>query len=248
MKPCYVLLHRDSKDISRKRNLLYTISYVKSLGFSVLVIEQDSEPFNEKICKELDVYYGFIFNNSLFNRSWGFNCFRNFIDYDKVILADNDIILDHNILNSLESLLDECDAVRPFNGIVNHYDENDTNEFILNRTISNKQNLVNIFNMSGGVCSFRVDSFYNKIKGFDERFEGWGGEDDEMHYHLQKSDLRICSYNNTGIHLYHTRNNNDGNWHSHYQQNVKYINDGNRNFGVDVLGNINKYDKNKTVL
>lgn len=244
MKPYYVLLHRDSKDISRKRNLLYTISYVKSLGFSVLVIEQDIESFNENICKELNVDYGFIYNPGLFNRSWGFNCFRNFIDCDKVILADNDIILDSNVLLSLENLLDENDVLRPFNGVVNHYDEIDTDNFMKFGTISNKQNLVNIFNMSGGVCSFRVDSFYDKIKGFDERFEGWGGEDDEMHYHLQQTDLKICSYNNVGIHLFHTRNNNDGNWHSHYQENVKYIRDGKRNFGVDVLGKIDKYGKN----
>lgn len=244
MKPYYVLLHRDSKDPSRKRNLLYTINYVKSLGFLVLVIEQDKEPFNETSCKDLGVEYGFIYNPGLFNRSWGFNCFRNFITCDKVILADNDIILDRNVLLSLEMLLDNNDVVRPFNGVVNHYDENDTNEFIASGKVTNKQNFVNIFNMSGGVCSFRVDSFYDKIKGFDERFEGWGGEDDEMHYHLSKSGLKISSFSNIGIHLYHTRNNNDGNWHNHYQQNVSYINDGNRNFGVDVLGNINKYVKN----
>lgn len=238
----YVIVHRDG-DEKRTRNLIYTCNYIKSLGFSVLVIEQDSEKRIEKLCETLDVSYQFIFNPGLFNRAWGFNCFKNFISSGKVFLADNDIILDKNILYDTVKTLDYYDVVRPFNGMVVDCDETETVEFIQDNTklpTIKSEKIRNIFNFSGGVCSFRVDSFLEKIGGFDERFEGWGGEDDEMHKHLNNLNITKFSFNNIGIHLYHPRNNNEGNWQPNYQKNLVYINDNKRNENI-IIGNIDKY-------
>lgn len=240
-KVWYVINHRNG-DVDRTRNLIHTCKYIKSVGFEVLVIEQDSEKRIELLCLELDVKYAFIYNSGLFNRSWGFNCFRNFITADKVFLADNDIIINKNVLWDTVKTLDYYDVVRPFNGIVLDCDNTETIDFIDNdkQPVFTNNKLRNIFNFSGGVCSFRVESFYDKIGGFDERFEGWGGEDDEMHKHLSELKLDKYSFDVFGIHLHHSRNNNEGNWQPNYNKNVSYIHDNKRNENI-IIGNVSKY-------
>lgn len=238
----YVIVHRDS-DEKRTRNLIYTCKYIRSLGLNVLVIEQDAEKKIELLCKYLDVEYAFIKNSGLFNRAWGFNCFRNFIKSDKVFLADNDIILDKDVIYNTIKLLDIYDVVRPFNGVVSYYDESATDKLFKTneRTLDKQFKLVNIFNLSGGVCAFRTDSFYNKLGGFDERFEGWGGEDDEMHKHILQLDLNVLSFTSVGIHMNHERHHNEGNWQPNYNKNLVYINDNKRNENISI-GNINRYE------
>lgn len=242
----YVIVHRDS-DPFRTRNLKSVVKYVKTFGIDVMVIEQDNQKKIESLCNELGVEYQFIYNPGLFNRAWAFNCLKNFSNVDKVVFADNDIIINENILKELDTTLDSFDVVRPFDGTVFYYDEPATREFVESGIYSNRKDfrLVNIFNLSGGVCAFRTDSFYNKIGGFDERFEGWGGEDDEMHKHLlelsHNDNLKIFSYNLPGIHLNHSRNYNEGNWQPNYNKNVSYIHDNKRNENL-VIGNINRYE------
>lgn len=238
----YVIVHRDS-DEKRTRNLIYTCKYIKSLGLNVLVIEQDSEQHIKQLCESLNVTYAFIKNSGLFNRAWGFNCFKNFIKAEKVFLADNDIIIDKEIIYDTIKSLDYYDVVRPFNGMVYYYDEESTVKLTTEniRTTDKNFNIVNIYNLSGGVCSFRVDSFFDKIGGFDERFEGWGGEDDEMHNHIISIGVSIYSFSNTAIHLNHERNHNEGRWQPKYNQNLIYIHDGKRNDSI-VIGDQKRLD------
>jgi len=239
----YIIVHKDS-DEKRTRNLIYTCNYIKSLGFNVLVIEHDEHSKIKTICDDIGVKHEFIKNSGLFNRAWAFNCFRNFIDSEKVFLADNDIIIEKEILYETVRYLDVYDVVRPFNGVVCCYDDETTKNLIFNNVKEldfSKFNHTNIFNISGGLCAFRTDSFYDKLKGFDERFEGWGGEDDEMHNHILKSRLNIYSFNNIGIHLFHERKCNEGNWQPHYKKNLEYIHDGKRNQNINI-GNIKRYE------
>lgn len=238
----YVITHKDS-DEKRTRNLKFTCEYIKSLGINVLVIEQDSESRVDMLCNSIGVKHVFIKNSGLFNRSWGFNCLRNFVSAEKVFLADNDIIIDKEILYDTIKLLDYYDVVRPFDGTVLYYDEESTQKFISTKQkiMDRAFSLVNIYNLSGGLCSFRVDSFYNKIGGFDERFEGWGGEDDEMHKRLSDIGASTFSFNYPGIHLNHDRKHNEGNWQPNYNKNVTYINDNNRNYNINI-GDVHRYE------
>lgn len=239
---CYIINHRDL-DFTRRRNLIFTCNYIKSIGLDVLVIEQDSEKKVETLCKDLNVNYGFLYNPGGFNRSWGFNCYRNFIDCDKVFLADNDIIIKKEFIYETISLLDSFNVVRPFNGNVYHYDEIFTSHIVqINKFIENERfNFVNIFNFSGGVCAFNTDYFYNVIGGFDERFVGWGGEDDEMHLRLQRLNTRTFSMNNYGYHLYHDRKLSSPEGNDHYNNNLNFIYDNKRNFNIEI-GKIDKYE------
>lgn len=44
--------------------------------------------------------------------------------------------------------------------------------------------------LAGGALAVRADQ-YNRLDGFSNRFEGWGGEDDDFYDRIKNSGLRI---------------------------------------------------------
>lgn len=246
MNACYVILYRESTyDSYRLRNIKFVVTYLKQIpNLDILIIEQDSkETVIKQFCNDNNIQYAFIKNAGLFNRAWAFNCFHNFTNAKRVILGDGDIIVDKSVIARTISALHDYDIVRPYSGYVNDLSNDDTLRLI-NEGRFVDVNLRNIFNFSGGVCAFRTDSFYNILGGFDERFEGWGGEDDEMHIRIFEHSfdkLSLTSSNQHALHMFHKRTQLDGNQQPNYLKNVSYIRDGKRNDGIQQIGNINRY-------
>lgn len=251
---CYIIQHRDiSQNKDRTNNLINLIKYLKNISndMEILVLEQ-TEYASVSLQSYLhlsNVRYIHLKNPGLFNRSWGFNCSVNLTTKSKLVFADNDMILrKESLINSIK-ILDDCDAIRPYNGYAKYLTELQTKNYFKTRSmpdIKDIEKLVYINNFSGGVILFNKESF-KRIGMFDERFEGWGGEDDEMHIHLHNlhnsSKIKIITFDEPIIHLYHSRNVNDGNTQPNYNKNVSFINDGKRNDGINILGDITKYDK-----
>ena len=75
----------------------------------------------------------------------------------------------------------------------------------------------------GGVFLMRKDK-YLEIGGMDERFEGWGGEDDAMSIRMVKSDVtRLIRQHQIGFHLWHPRPKNDRYGHQKYLDNIALL-------------------------
>lgn len=254
---CYIIQHRDithKKD--RTLNLLTVIKYIRSYSnIPIMIIEQSQKEdlfLTNKLSNVCNLDYKHLYNPGLFNRSWGFNYAAKVTNVDKLVFADNDMLLTVLYFNEGIKALDEFDVVRPYNGWSLDLSQTYTIEFIksncTNLIFDNSLRHRNINNYSGGLIMFNRESFLNKVKGFDERFEGWGGEDDEMHKHLNKLiDDNIITFKSLGsnlIHLYHDRNVYDGNTQPNYERNCSYINDGKRNLGIEEIGNPNKYKLN----
>ena len=59
---------------------------------------------------------------------------------------------------------------------------------------------------SGGITLFKK-TFYEKVGGFDERFEGWGAEDDAMDIKIKAITSQIITIEDQlAYHLWHPRN------------------------------------------
>lgn len=243
---CYVILHRDrSTNKDRTRNLLFVIDHIRSeVNIPILVVEQD-EKFNNELCQKLldkKVSYQFLYNPGLFNRSWGYNCSVNLTRYDKLILADNDVVLDNNDLIKGLELLDSYSVVKPFKKLYD-LEESDTIQFINTNT-----NPINLgkkrVNLTAGTLMMITRDAYLTVGGYDERFEGWGGEDDEMTLNLWKYiNFKKLTYNEFGtnlLHLYHDRTVNDSWTQPNYHNNCSFIYDNRRNQNV-TIGQYNKY-------
>lgn len=244
---CYIILHRDrSTNKDRSRNLFAVIKHIKTeIDIPILVVEQDSS-INMELCKKLlddGIQYQFIYNPGLFNRSWGYNCAINFTRYKKLILADNDLVLDnHDLLLGLDHLK-KYNIVKPFNKVYD-LDSDATincinlNEYYQTDTSRNRINLT-----AGGLLMITRETFL-KVGGYDERFEGWGGEDDEMTLHLWKyihnNEITLHQLTGNLFHLYHDRSLYDSWIQPNYKNNYSYINDNNRNYNISI-GRPDKY-------
>lgn len=249
---CYIILHRDNSiDRDRTRNLLAVLNHIQSAhNISILVLEQDSKPTHE-LRRELlnrNINYQFLYNPGLFNRSWGYNCGLNIVHQNKIILADNDIILNNNDLVEGLNYLNNYDIVKPFTKV---YDL--TSEDTINCIHDNKYQISNTskerqHSIAGGLLMLTRGSFF-LVGGYDERFEGWGGEDNEMYLNLfdymVNEKLKIHTFGKEVIHLFHKRESDSYpvSNQEFYKKNCSYITDRkNRNKNI-VIGQLNKYIK-----
>ena len=180
--------------------------------FDIVVVEQDSHP-QMKMDSDL-IKTIFIYNEGVFNKCWGFNvAVKQYPEYDYYIFADNDLIFpdidgfchyihDYCLINPKPAfrLFDECldtsfdtlKSCRKVEEILSRY-ENKTLKF--NKRIG--------LTLAGGMIAISR-SIYEKIAGWDERFEGWGRHDDFMTLKLFKiaqCEQIICPL--VVIHLWH---------------------------------------------
>lgn len=243
---CYILLHRDrSSNRDRTRNLMAVINHIrKGSDISILVMEQDKEPnksLSEKL-SDLSVNYQFLYNPGLFNRAWGYNCAVCNTTCLNIVLADNDLILDTEDLNRGLILLSQYDVIKPFQTV---YDLNldDTLKYITINNFNPTLDKPRVNLTAGGLLMMTKKAFLT-IGGYDERFEGWGGEDDEMTKQLWKyinnKQLTYYGFGNDLLHLYHDRTVNDSWTQPNYHNNCSFIYDNRRNQNI-TIGQFNKY-------
>jgi predicted glycosyltransferase involved in capsule biosynthesis len=204
----------------RQRNLYAVIKWLRGLYLDrvqIIVAEQGS--VKSKI-KHIDNHI-FYKNTGLFHKSKILNDASFKSKSDKLIFADNDIILDEKCIKDMINALDTYEAVNPYDKVLD-LSEECTNKFISNFEIvttdsSYRQSIV----FAGGVFGMQKRAF-NKIAGFDEGILGWGGEDDTISHkiHVLCNKIELIS---TCYHLYHDRNVNGMPFHEHYDENVNLV-------------------------
>lgn len=214
-KASYIIPYRSSQDPLRYQNLLavlHCLSHIDEL--EIILVEQSTQPSlsTSKIdCQQHVV----ILNDKPFNRS---RCFNEGVRHAKspiVILGDADIVMySQEMQRCIEACNTSFDAVNPYGQVV---------DLTLAESAKFKDNLVFDDSWSkkegrkdicfcGGIVLYRKQ-FYEQLGGFDERFEGWGGEDNGMSVKTQKSieynllpGKVIHEYTNfTAYHLWHEK-------------------------------------------
>lgn len=127
-----------------------------------------------------------------------------------LIIMDSDILIDIESLNTAISIVDKYKFILPYNKLV-RLDEKST-EKILNKEMFNIED-IDINNnsiikeesrMVGGIY-VTTKEVYKNIGGFDERFRGWGGEDDAVLSCVKYIYGKYHRLDNILYHLYHTR-------------------------------------------
>ena len=79
--------------------------------------------------------------------------------------------------------------------------------------------------LCGGWFAMRRDAF-TAIGAFDERFVGWGGEDDAMTMKVELARLSTCELDpGPALHLWHPRSHATTLGHAHYASNVALVAD-----------------------
>ncbi|RSL18000.1 glycosyl transferase family 2 [Edaphobacter aggregans] len=180
IKACLQALN--SQDLDRKR-------------YRVIVVEQDSEPRLESVLSTCVDKYLFSYNPGPFNKGWALNIGvrAGFSATTAVCLMDADILPSRSFLkDGLDCMLSSHRALRPYERVI--YLDSPSTELAIQHRLGRagcapdeSKYRGQSFQSSKGGCIWVQTKLYAEIRGFDERFRGFGFEDSEFWDRLSKS-------------------------------------------------------------
>lgn len=243
----FIIGYRHS--IERLHNLKRTLDWIN--GFSnvdVIVVEQDTHSKISHLnlnCRQI-----FAKSNEPYNRSWGFNIGLKNSKTEAIVFSDSDIIMNPNDFINAIKQLEIYDMVNPYKSVLDLLPQ-ETNlpiEGLLNINRPGRgENDNQKINLCGGMSMFRKSAI-TKISGWNEQFQGWGGEDD---YQAMKV-INFLNYKEMDYkcyHLYHEKETPDMKYYQNNLQILKktaslskedLVKSINATFGKNSM--INKYD------
>lgn len=198
----YIIGYRESIN-SRKAAFQYVLNWIYSIlpELEVLIIEQDERPrISVKLppnCRKI-----FVYNAGLFNRSWAFNIALHHSNKEILAFADADTFLSkENYLECFNACL-TFDAVTPNALVATNIHSIDLENFDFQT--SDKRWI-----LFGSMMLMMKRKALEKIGGWDERYEGWGWEDNAIS-HVILQLLTNKSFNHDIFHIDHHRSVFDG--------------------------------------
>ena len=218
---CYILTYRAERSAPhaaqdhRLNNLLAVLAWLKRFPeLAVVLVEQDRTPTLNvaELSPHLrGVNYQFAYNPGPFNKSWGLNVGARCANTDVIGFGDADVMCG-DVIASLNACRERVLAVNchqrvidltaPQSALVhagNHDYLPDASEAI--GRDAQQEHVV----FCGGNFFIRRLALL-ELGLWDERFLGWGGEDDAMSFKLQRARASAMQFDSRpAIHLYHER-------------------------------------------
>lgn len=196
------------RGIDRLSHLLYTISYFagqEGVSLECIVIEQDVRPLIKQYLPEW-VRYEFMESegsDSGYNRSAAFNRGVRVAKGKVLVLHDNDMIVPKDYCYSIVRLVSQgYDVVNPKRFVF--YLSRDDSTLLsksFDHVVHCKPEYI-VQNLEAGGSMAITKEGYIRIGGMDERFVGWGGEDNEFWSRCSVLNRWIWGYAPV-IHLWH---------------------------------------------
>lgn len=193
-----IIIPFKNANTERERNINFVVSHYKSClsECEIIVCEQDTNTHIDNI----DHHLKFNFDNDSFRKAFLFNQGYNISNNKCLFFADADCVVNDSVLKNINSychLLDDH-IILPYDGHVCYMNESETQAFISDNSLSCTQTRW----ASGGVIIINSDNFY-RVGGFDERFKGWGAEDDAFFNKCLAYKLNVHRASSNMVHLYH---------------------------------------------
>lgn len=219
---------------ARLRNLAYVLDWYQQMSdWELLVVEQDSTPRLDSTdwpytCKRI-----YVVNDGPFNKGWGLNVGARAAGSDVLFFCDADVLLEHSALKTAASLCSRrALAVKPFDSLID-LNLADT-QVILSHEKSPDFGRTDASPMRGnreklcfcGGAFFMRRNLYRALGGFDERFVGWGAEDDAMTLKMQRMTTELAVLEGrAAIHLWHERSDASTFASPNYPNNLRMLKD-----------------------
>lgn len=198
--------------------------------WEIVVVEQDekstldSHPLLEKVT------YIHAHNPGPFNKSWGMNLAYQQSNSEILVFGDADmIVLEADLSRAVDACAAELDVVRPYSSLIDMTPE-ETEHYMQYGRLPGVPDKDRGFNrahagealcIAGGIFVIRRE-YFTRVGGFDERFSGWGAEDDAMSLKLLGLSTKVAIARNViAWHLWHPR---DGRYaHKGYETNSRLL-------------------------
>ncbi|MFG1943304.1 glycosyltransferase [Nonomuraea sp. NPDC048826] len=214
-----VIPFRDRVGGARARNLLACLAALRDQDehgarVRVTVVESDSEPRWRGTVEPLADHYLFARHDGHFNKSWAVNAgVRNTPGEPELIcVLDTDILTDRRFLARNIGRMTAEPTLSAFLPYRRMYclDPESSSAAIRGRLergdadvpLDALRSLV--LREPPGACLWVRAPVFHAIGGFDERFQGWGGEDDDVVARLARAG-RLTRFDDPLLHLAHPR-------------------------------------------
>lgn len=225
----YIITWRQAGDPARRRNLEIVLAWLSRLDLGeIIIVEQDVAPLLGDLPPASALRVAFAYNPGLFNKSWGFNVGARLARMPVLAFADADVLC-ATLPQAAAGLRTGAAAIRPFDGVVDLTEDEArilaADPAVIARSDfgqapPSRRQIGENLPFCGGLVLFQRD-FLSLLGGWDERFEGWGGEDDAMDLKLRRGAVphRLIE-GARGFHLPHRRAMPD---HPHYATNLALL-------------------------
>ncbi|MET9426627.1 galactosyltransferase-related protein [Streptomyces sp. NPDC003036] len=211
-----VIPFRDREGGTRTRNLLACLRALADqaggAAHRVTLVEADTEPRTRALVDGLVDDYVFAYKDGLFNKAWAVNVGAvAHAGAPALCVLDADILVDRSFVHrNVARLYDGGHAAHlPFTWSLS-LDERSTLRAIGLRNGEGRAEVPTahlrglLLREPPGGCVWTRTETFHEIGGFDERYEGWGGEDDDMVARLSAA-APLIRYDDPLLHLNHTR-------------------------------------------
>ena len=210
----YILTWRDGEDASRRANLFAVLEWLAGYPqFEPVLVEQDSVPRLDGGLPHPGCRHVFAYNPGPFNKSWGLNVGFSHTQGMWMAFADADIVLGDVLGGSIEYLDKGYQALKPYRRLID-LDEAESArvrggefDFVPDRrgAAPNREGVGERIVFAGGVFLIARAAFA-RLGGWDERFRGWGGEDNAMSWRIERARLPALELDTrAALHLAHPR-------------------------------------------
>jgi hypothetical protein len=177
----------------------------------IILVEQDVAPIHQEELEPLVDSYLFTYSREMFNKSWSFNCGVIIAPDNLILLHDCDLLTPKNYVKEAIKILGTKDLALPWIKILYLTEESSEKypegHLKISTTLTSNQAV-------GGSLLVRKD-FYLRIGGMDERFEGWGAEDNAFYEKACKLGRVSRVSHVTGLTLLHHYHEPAQKWHHH---------------------------------
>lgn len=145
-------------------------------------------------------------NNSFFSKSIAVNNAAKIATRDIFIIIDSDMFCDPTLIARSLKLLNKYPWVIPYKNV--HYLSQDTTMRVIAEPpnwplkIDISENITKMSDAFGGI-NIVPRKYFEEVGGFDERFKGWGGEDDAFCFALNTMVGKFKRLDSAIYHLWH---------------------------------------------
>lgn len=210
----YIITYR-SEGESRRANLEAILTWLRQFpGIEILIVEQDRTPTLADAPLPDHCAYLFAFNPGPFNKAWGFNIGFRHSTGPVIAFGDADVMVDAAALSeSVQLCRTAFEAVKPYDRLID-LTPAETQQLLAGQAHlhidrggqpPDREGRGEYICFCGGLFVLRR-ALFELLGGFDEKFMGWGGEDDALTIKLRalsQNTHTLCGH--TAYHLWHAQ-------------------------------------------
>jgi len=211
----YVLTYRADAHGHRRRNLDAVLAWLAPQAqIDVVLIEQDTTPTLPRDLPHPRCRVAFAYNPGPFNKSWGLNIGFRLAPTPWIGFGDADIIVGDTLWPCFQLLAQGMLAAKPYRRLIDLSEDEShrvrAGDFACvpareADAMPDREGMGERIVFAGGSIVLRRDVF-TAFGGWDERFRGWGGEDDAFTHRIERSRIACTELDSApALHLWHPR-------------------------------------------